>query len=92
LCLSDLQHVRSTSLIRSGFCYAKQKNVPTAKAAPEGAGDIWTWVGLDADTKLAASFYVGGRDGDAALVFMDDLHPELPQRYGRNPLGLHIQS
>jgi hypothetical protein len=34
------------------FCYAKQKNVPTAKAAPEGAGDIWTWVGLDADTKL----------------------------------------
>jgi hypothetical protein len=29
------------------FCYAKQKNVPTAKAAPEGAGDIWTWVGLD---------------------------------------------
>ena len=27
------------------FCYAKQKNVATAKAAPEGAGDIWTWVG-----------------------------------------------
>ena len=35
------------------FCYAKQKNVATAKAAPEGAGDIWTWVGLDADSKLA---------------------------------------
>jgi len=28
------------------FCYAKQKNVPIAKAAPKGAGDIWTWVGL----------------------------------------------
>src|SRR5271156_1750620 len=26
-------------------CFAQQKNVPTAKAAPEGAGDIWTWVG-----------------------------------------------
>lgn len=25
------------------FCYAKQKNVPTAKDAREGAGDIWTW-------------------------------------------------
>ncbi len=24
------------------FCYAKAKNVPTAKAAPEGAGDVWT--------------------------------------------------
>ena len=33
------------------FCYAKQKNVQAAKAASEGAGDIWTWVGLDADTK-----------------------------------------
>jgi hypothetical protein len=41
------------------FCYAKQKNVPTAKAAPEGAGDIWTWVGLDAQSKLAVSWYVG---------------------------------
>src|SRR5471030_358244 len=43
------------------FCYAKQKNVQGAKAAPEGAGDIWTWVGIDADTKLVASWYVGGR-------------------------------
>jgi hypothetical protein len=36
-----------------------KKNVATAKAAPEGAGDIWTWVGLDADSKLAVSWYVG---------------------------------
>jgi hypothetical protein len=25
------------------FCYAKQKNVASAKAAPEDAGDVWTW-------------------------------------------------
>ena len=62
------------------FCYAKQKNVPTAKAAPEGAGDIWTWVGLDADTKLVASWYVGGRDSEAAMTFMDDLAPRLASR------------
>src|SRR5713101_3628803 len=55
------------------FCYAKQKNVPIAKAAPEGAGDIWTWVGLDADTKLVASFYVGSRDSEAAANFISDL-------------------
>ena len=59
------------------FCYAKQKNVPTAKAAPEGAGDIWTWVGLDADTKLVASWYVGARDSEAAATFIDDLAPRL---------------
>jgi IS1 family transposase len=62
------------------FCYAKQKNVPTAKAAPEGAGDIWTWVGLDADTKLVASFHVGGRDSEAAGTFIDDLAPRFASR------------
>src|SRR5580700_4828724 len=62
------------------FCYAKQKNVATAKAAPEGAGDIWTWVGLDADTKLVASFYVGARDGEAALEFIGDLGKRLANR------------
>src|SRR3954454_16283161 len=24
------------------FCYAKDKNVPVAKDAPQGAGDVWT--------------------------------------------------
>jgi IS1 family transposase len=62
------------------FCYAKQKNVPLAKAAPEGAGDIWTWVGLDAQSKLAVSWYVGGRDSEAAMIFMDDLAKRLANR------------
>jgi IS1 family transposase len=62
------------------FVYAKQKNVATAKAAPEGAGDIWTWVGLDAETKLVASYYVGGRDSDSAIIFMDDLASRLANR------------
>lgn len=62
------------------FCYAKHKNVAKAKRAPEGAGDIWTWVGLDADTKLVASFYVGGRDSYAAMIFMDDLARRLANR------------
>ena len=62
------------------FCYAKQKNVPTAKAAPEGAGDIWTWVGLDAETKLVASWHVGTRDSEAAATFIGDLAPRLASR------------
>jgi IS1 family transposase len=63
-----------------GFSYCKQKTVATAKAAPEGAGDCWTWVGIDADTKLVASWYVGGRDSEAAMMFMDDLAPRLASR------------
>lgn len=62
------------------FCYAKQKNVPTAKAAPESAGDLWTWVGIDAESKLAVSWYVGGRDSAAAMIFMDDLAKRLANR------------
>ena len=46
------------------FCYSKAKNVPTARAAPEGAGDVWTWSSLCADSKLICNWMVGGRDAD----------------------------
>ena len=62
------------------FCHAKQKNVASAKAAPEGAGDVWTWTALDADTKLIVSFYVGDRSGESAMVLMDDLQARLANR------------
>jgi len=62
------------------FVYAKQKNVPTAKAAPEGAGDVWTWVAIDAQTKLVASWLIGSRDGDAAKLFISDLAGRLSSR------------
>ncbi len=44
------------------FVYAKARNVKAAKAAPPNAGDVWTWVALDADSKLAVSWMVGPRD------------------------------
>ena len=62
------------------FCYAKAKNVATAKAAPEGAGDIWTWTAIDADSKLIISWNVGGRDAGYASVFMDDVAGRLTTR------------
>jgi IS1 family transposase len=62
------------------FVYAKQKNVATAKAAPTDAGDIWTWTAIDADTKLIPSWFIGGRDSDAAIIFMDDLCTRLANR------------
>src|ERR1700676_5489557 len=62
------------------FVYAKQKNVPLAKKAPPNAGDVWTWTAIDADTKLIPSWFVGGRDSDAAIIFMDDLASRLANR------------
>lgn len=62
------------------FTYAKQKNVSTAKDAPEGAGDTWTWTALDADSKMILSYLVGGRDAEYAMWFMDDLRSRLANR------------
>lgn len=62
------------------FCYAKAKNIATAKAAPEGAGDVRTWTALDADSKLVLSWAVGGRDAGYALALMDDLRGRLANR------------
>lgn len=62
------------------FCYAKKKNLPSAKAAPEGAGDVWTFTAIDADTKLMISWLVGSRDGEAAWQFMLDLNSRLANR------------
>lgn len=62
------------------FVYAKAKNVEDAKAAPEGAGDCWTWLAIDADTKLIPSFYVGSRDATAAQHFIGDLAARLANR------------
>ena len=62
------------------FCYAKAKNVPTAKAAPDRAGDVWTWTALDRDSKLLVSYLVGGRDAEYANAFMQDVADRLANR------------
>jgi IS1 family transposase len=62
------------------FVYAKQKNVALAKKAPPQAGDVWTWTAIDAETKLIPSWFVGGRDSDAAMIFMEDLASRLANR------------
>jgi IS1 family transposase len=62
------------------FVYAKQRNVKGAKAAPEGAGDVWTWTAIDADTKLVCAWMLGGRDGGVAYDFMQDLASRLANR------------
>jgi IS1 family transposase len=62
------------------FTYAKAKNVPNAKAAPDGAGDTWTWTAIDAETKLVPCWMVGARDGEYALAFIDDLRQRLAGR------------
>lgn len=62
------------------FVAAKQKNVEAMKAPVEGAGDVWTWTALDADSKMIVSYLVGGRDSAYADAFVADVADRLANR------------
>jgi IS1 family transposase len=57
------------------FVGAKQRH-----AKRPGDGDIWTFVALDADTKLIATWLVGQRSLENAHTFMHNLHGRLANR------------
>lgn len=61
------------------FCHSKQKNASAIQRAA-GYGDIWTWVAIDADTKLVPSWYVGSRDAESANEFIGDLAGRIKNR------------
>lgn len=62
------------------FVYSKDKNVPEDKKHVFGYGDVWTWVAIDADTKLVPCWHVGKRNKAAAKAFIDDLKDRLANR------------
>jgi IS1 family transposase len=62
------------------FNYCKRATLPKAKAAPEDAGDVWTWTALDRDSKLIISYLVGGRDAGYAAEFMQDVADRVSNR------------
>ncbi|MBZ5553910.1 MAG: IS1 family transposase [Acidobacteriia bacterium] len=72
------------------FCYAKGKNVPKEKIGQFGFGDVWTWVAIDADSKLAISWLVGKRTAEYAKAFIDDLSSRLAHRVQLTTDGLRV--
>jgi IS1 family transposase len=70
------------------FVGAKAKNV-TEEQKAAGWGDIWTWVGMDADTKLVASYMVGPRTPPMAYEFMKDLASRVNGHTQLTTDGLH---
>lgn len=62
------------------FCYSKQKNVPEAHRGEFGYGDVWTFVAIDADTKLIPHWLHGDRNICDARSFVDDLAARLAHR------------
>lgn len=70
------------------FVYAKQKNVEDLISPIDGAGDVWTWVGIDADTKMVVSWLVAPRDAESAYVLMKDLKSRIRNRIQLTTDGL----
>jgi IS1 family transposase len=58
------------------FYYAKDKNLPADKKG----GSVWTWVAIDADTKLVPCWRIGARDPWNGQTFMHDLKSRLANR------------
>jgi IS1 family transposase len=79
------KHVRHVSARRVqcdeiwSFAGAKAKNVPEERK-DSGMGDVWTWVAVDADSKLVVSYLCGGRDAGWANDFMKDVASRLTMR------------
>jgi IS1 family transposase len=71
------------------FCYARRDNVPEEYKGVFGYGDLWTWVGQCADSKLVVSWHVGRRDAQTAYPFMHDLASRLSSRVQLTTDGLH---
>jgi IS1 family transposase len=61
------------------FIGCKKKNVKVYANCPV-TGDVWTWVAIDADTKLVPSYLLGNRDRGTAETFMKDLASRLANR------------
>ena len=71
------KHVRNLRVRRlqcdEVWCFVGcKKKHATVEQKYQGWGDIWTWVAIDADTKLVVSYLVGGRDAGWAMEFMED--------------------
>lgn len=71
------------------FCYAKAANVGDAVAAPEGAGDVWTWTAMAEESRLILSWLVSpSRTGEYALALLDDVRARVADRVQLTTDGL----
>jgi len=80
---TTLRNLKSTKIQCDeiwSFCYAKERNVPQKHQGEFGYGDVWTFVALDADTKLALTWLVGLRQPECALEFLRDVKGRLLNR------------
>jgi len=77
------------------WCYVgkKQRHIKKTDDINQ-CGDFWTWVAIDADSKLVPSHKVGKRDFYMATQFIDDLASRLANRIqlSSDMLSLYVEA
>ena len=87
LYVRDLQSKRVQVDEIWSFCGCKDK---AKKHGAEGFGSVWTWTGIDADSKLCVSYLVGMREIDFARAFIHDIEQRIASRIQLTSDGLGI--
>lgn len=79
------EHVRNLRVRRVqcdeiwAFVYGKDKNM-SLEQVKAGAGSVWTWTAIDADSKLIISYTLGDRGAATAAEFMQDVASRISNR------------
>jgi IS1 family transposase len=73
-----LRHIQCEEIW--AFRYARDKDIRKDKGSKLSYRDVWTWVAIDAETKLVPSFMIGTRSAQTAREFVDNLVSRLANR------------
>jgi len=63
------------------FVHAKERHLTPELQGVFGYGDVYTWVAIDADTKLVPCWNVGRRDAESGMAFIKDLSERVTSRF-----------
>lgn len=72
------------------FVHAKEGHLPKELQGVFGYGDVYTWVAIDADTKLVPCWNVGRRDAISGEAFIKDLASRLANRVQLSTDGFRV--
>ncbi|HZE71477.1 MAG TPA: IS1 family transposase [Pyrinomonadaceae bacterium] len=72
------------------FVHAKEGHLPQELQGVFGYGDVYTWVAIDAETKLVPCWNVGRRDAESGMAFVKDLSERVTNRFQLSTDGFKL--
>jgi len=72
------------------FVHAKESHLKPELQGIFGYGDVYTWVAIDADTKLVPCWNVGRRDAQSGMAFIKDLGERIKNRFQLSTDGFKL--